>query len=52
MTIKLRKTTQLSSIARAGLLVASFAGLAGCASVGNQASDLKLEVLSSPSPQW
>ena len=52
MTIKLRKTAQLSSIARAGLLIASFAGLAGCASVGNQASDLKLEVLSSPSPQW
>ena len=52
MTITLPKTTQLQSIARAGLLIASFAGLAGCASVGNQASDLKLEVLSSPSPQW
>ena len=37
---------------RALLLAAAVSALAGCASIDSQVYDLKLEVLSSPSPQW
>ena len=56
MTCQLNPAARRSPTARAGFFAFASAvvaaTLAGCASVGTRPSDLKLEVLSSPSPQW